>query len=153
MKSDLTNIIGRKFKGHKVEKARVKRGEFRDSDHYGIVLAKNSHGHYVTWQFHLDENDTPNVYWGHYFLEDRDKAIKDFDTRGLDKKLILNLKGRDSWDRPVYECEGTLYVDVDPRANMAPSICTKSGNEFDGEPDSPIAADVQIEFVPSRDTW
>ena len=29
------------------------------------------------------------------------------------KKLILNYKGRDSWDRPVYESEGRLYVDVD----------------------------------------
>ena len=30
------------------------------------------------------------------------------------KKLVLNDKGRDRWDRPVYEAEGRLYVDVEP---------------------------------------
>ena len=29
--------------------------------------------------------------------------------------LRLAYRGRDSWDRPVYECNGRLYVDVDPR--------------------------------------
>ena len=69
------------------------------------------------------------------------------------EKMKLNYKGRDSWERPVYECEGRLYVDVDPRKHMKPDICTKYNNEFDGEPDSPISADVEIEFVPARDTW
>jgi hypothetical protein len=68
-------------------------------------------------------------------------------------KLVLNYKGRDSWERPVYECGGCLYVDVDPRKDWKPNICTKSGNSFDGEPDSHIAADVEVEFVPERDTW
>ena len=40
-------------------------------------------------------------------------------------KLILNYKGRDSWDRPVYEAGGKLYVDVDPRKGHGPDICTK----------------------------
>ena len=53
------------------------------------------------------------------------------------KKLILNYKGRDSWDRPVYESDGRLYVDVDPRKGWKPNICTKYNNEFDGEPDTP----------------
>lgn len=69
------------------------------------------------------------------------------------QKLILNYIGRDSWDRPVYDCDGRLYVDVDPRKNRSPDICTKSGNEFDGEPDYPIAEDAKIEFIPYRDTW
>lgn len=29
--------------------------------------------------------------------------------------LQLTFVGRDSWSRPVYECGGRLYVDVDPR--------------------------------------
>lgn len=29
--------------------------------------------------------------------------------------LILHYKGRDDWERPVYEANGRLYVDVDPR--------------------------------------
>jgi len=69
------------------------------------------------------------------------------------KILELSYKGRDSWDRPVYECDGKLYVDVDPRKHMPAQICTKSDNEFDGEPYWNIDEDVEIAFVPSRDTW
>ena len=68
------------------------------------------------------------------------------------KTLNLTHKGRDSWDRPVYECDGVLYVDVNPRSDH-PEICTKSDNEFDGEPDWPIKKDVEIIFIPSRDRW
>jgi len=68
------------------------------------------------------------------------------------KKLELAYRGRDSWDRPVYECNGKLYVDVDPRCDY-PHICTKSDNDFDGEPDYPIGEGVEIIFVPERDRW
>ncbi len=68
------------------------------------------------------------------------------------KKLTLTLLGRDSWSRPVYEGDdGRLYVDVDPRADCPPNICTKYKNAFDGEPDIPVHA--EITFVPRRDTW
>ncbi|MEY8389839.1 hypothetical protein D3Z47_02220 [Lachnospiraceae bacterium] len=69
------------------------------------------------------------------------------------EKLTLNHKGRDSWDRPVYEAGGRLYVDVDPRKGREPKICTKYNNEFDGEPDMPIAEGTEVEFVPGRDIW
>lgn len=36
--------------------------------------------------------------------------------------LTLNHVGRDNFYRPVYECEGRLYVDVDPRKNHPPDI-------------------------------
>lgn len=68
-------------------------------------------------------------------------------------KLTLNHIGRDDWDRPVYECEGRLYVDVDPRKDRQSDICTKQGNEFYGEPLSPISEETELEFVPCRDTW
>lgn len=68
-------------------------------------------------------------------------------------RLTLTYKGRDNWDRPVYECEGNLYVDVDPRGGHKPGICTKTGNDFYGEPDIPISANTEISFVPRRDTW
>ena len=42
--------------------------------------------------------------------------------------LRLEYRGRDSWDRPVYECDGRLYVDVDPRRSRPADICTKQGN-------------------------
>lgn len=69
------------------------------------------------------------------------------------KKLVLNYKGRDDWDRPVYEAEGRLYVDVNPRKGWKPGICTKLNNDFYGEPDMPIAEDIEVEFVPERDLW
>ncbi|MCL2392973.1 MAG: hypothetical protein FWC66_10295 [Oscillospiraceae bacterium] len=69
------------------------------------------------------------------------------------KTLNLTHVGRDSFDRPVYECDGKFYVDVDPRKHMPANICTKLNNEFDGEPDSPLSADIEIIFIPARDTW
>lgn len=68
-------------------------------------------------------------------------------------KLTLTHVGRDSWDRPVYKCGERLYVDVDPRENRNPEICTKQGNEFEGEPLDPIAEDTEVEFIPRRNTW
>lgn len=67
--------------------------------------------------------------------------------------LRLEHRGRDSWDRPVYECDGRLYVDVDPRRSRPADICTKQGNVFDGEPCDPVLEGTIIEFVPERDTW
>ena len=67
--------------------------------------------------------------------------------------IILNYLGRDSWDRPVYESEGEYYVDVDPFTFRPPNICTKANNEFDGEPDIPVAEGTEFLFVPKRDVW
>lgn len=74
------------------------------------------------------------------------------------EKLKLKHIGRDSWDRPVYESGGRLYVDVDPRSDRDPAICTKLNNGFDSEPDTPIEVmdrfkGMEIEFIPCRDTW
>lgn len=71
----------------------------------------------------------------------------------MKKKLVLIYKGLDSWSRPVYEANGNLYVDVDPRKDMAACICTKCENAFDGEPDCHVRSDVEIEFSPCRVTW
>lgn len=57
------------------------------------------------------------------------------------------------WGRPVYECDGRLYVDVDPRRSRPADICTKQGNAFDGEPCDPVPKETIIEFIPERDTW
>lgn len=67
--------------------------------------------------------------------------------------LELHHLGRDIWDRPVYECGEKLYVDVDPRRDRQPDICTKQGNRFDGEPCDHIPEDTVVVFVPERDTW
>ncbi len=67
--------------------------------------------------------------------------------------LTLTFKGYDDWDRPVYESEGRLFVDADPRSDHGPDLCTKSNNDFYGEPDMPIRTDIEVTFVPNRITW
>lgn len=67
--------------------------------------------------------------------------------------LTLRHIGRDSWSRPVYECNGRLYVDVDPRRDRPPEICTKQGNAFEGEPCDPIPDRTDVKFIPQRDVW
>lgn len=73
--------------------------------------------------------------------------------------LILQYIGNDDWSRPVYkDDEEKLLVDTDPRC-VYPNLCTKSGNDFYGEPDTPIRyikkyKDVEnITFIPERKTW
>lgn len=79
---DIAAIVGSVIKGYRVEAARIKDGPFTDSDHYGYILGRNAKGHYVTWSFHLLDDESVSVYWGHYFMEDRDAAVLDFDVRG-----------------------------------------------------------------------
>ena len=80
---DIQDVTGSTIAGYRVEAARIKDGPFTDSDHYGFVLARNACGHYVTWQFHLLDDDSVTAYWGHYFQEDRAAAVRDFDNRGI----------------------------------------------------------------------
>ena len=81
---DLINIISSTIEGYRIEAARVKRGTFINSSHYGIALGRNSKGHYVTWQFHLLGDESVSVYWGHYYLENQEAAVEDFNIRDLD---------------------------------------------------------------------
>jgi len=76
---DLTAIIGTVHHGYTIKYARVKQGNFSDSDHYGIVLGIDEKEGCVTWQFHLDD-DTPNLYWGHYIDSECD-ALVDYNAR------------------------------------------------------------------------
>ena len=67
------------------------------------------------------------------------------------EKLVLTLLGRDDWSRPVYRGDnGRLYVDVAPCAKYT-DICTKSGNDYYGEPD--VSVEAEFTFIPKRDTW
>ena len=88
--NDLTNIAGTVISGYHVEGVRIKRGAFTDADHYGVILGKNSSGHFVTWEFHLDEDDNISAHWGHYF-ENHNSAILDFHTRDVDSFSELSL--------------------------------------------------------------
>lgn len=76
----------------------------------------------------------------------------------MEKILVLNYIGNDSCDRPVYENNGILFVDVDPFSYREPKICTKLYNCLDGEPDTPIQyiskyEDVLVDFFPKRIVW
>jgi hypothetical protein len=77
---DIAEILGTAVKGYVIENARIKCGKFSDSDHYGIVLGKSASGKFVTWQFHYDDEEL-SVYWGHYHMENRDAAVRDFHAR------------------------------------------------------------------------
>lgn len=70
-----------------------------------------------------------------------------------EKHLDLTFVERDSWSRPVYNCDGRLYVDVTPLSRCKPEICTKAYNAFDGEPDTHIDESITVTFVPCRDVW
>ena len=86
---DLKQIIGITHCGYTIERARIKRGTFTDSDHYGIVLAQNEKSMYVSWQFHIDEG--LSIYWGHY-MNNREDAVRDYDTRDIGvQKFIVTI--------------------------------------------------------------
>lgn len=88
---DLTNIAGITIQGYHVEEVRIKRGSFSDNDNYGIILGRNAENHYATWQFHLLDDDSVSVYWGHYFMENREAAIQDFYSRDKDSTQRFNV--------------------------------------------------------------
>ena len=50
---DLADIEGRTIQGYRVMAAKIKRGRFIDSDHYGVILGRNTAGMYVTWELKL----------------------------------------------------------------------------------------------------
>lgn len=56
-------------------------------------------------------------------------------------KKTLTHVGRDSWSRPLYRDEnGRIWVDVEPRSNYAPCLCTITDA---GEPCDPMRPDMQ----------
>ena len=121
---DMANIIGTTVSGYRIEGAMIKRGNFSDSDHYGILLGRSAVGNYVTWQFHLDENEQINAYWGHYFNEDREAAINDFHWRDTDPAPLLN---PEYWD---CECDDKFIQ------SKAAAECLLCGAQRDDMPDS-----------------
>lgn len=80
---DLAGIVGRTIQGYCVVAAKIKRGPYIDSDNYGFILGKNRANEYVTWQFHLLNDESVSVYWGHY-ITDREEALRDYNARGVE---------------------------------------------------------------------
>ena len=132
---DLTSIIGTTIEGYRIEAARVKRGPFSNSNHYGIALGQNSYGHYVTWQFHFLEDESVSVYWGHYYMENQEAAVEDFNIRDLDtprkykvtitetSKMTVEVEAddqqqaeqmvSDGWHRSKYVLDADNFVGVE----------------------------------------
>ena len=132
---DLISIIGSTMEGYRIEAARVKRGTFTNSNHYGIALGRNFRGHYVTWQFHLLEDESVSVYWGHYYMENQEAAVEDFNIRDLDtprkfrvtitetSKMTVEVEaddqqqaeqmGSDGWHRSDYVLDADNFVGVE----------------------------------------
>lgn len=78
---DIAAVIGQTIAGYCVEAAKINRGPFADSDNYGTILGRSPRGEYVTWQFHLLDDESVSVYWGHYIAE-REEALRDYEARG-----------------------------------------------------------------------
>ena len=103
---DIANLMGTSINGNHVCGARIKHGDCTDSDHYGIILAKSKSERYITWQLHLNEDETPDVYWGHYFEENREAAIHDFYWRDAAPAPPLSVGYLD------FECDGK-YISIE----------------------------------------
>jgi hypothetical protein len=59
--------------------------------------------------------------------------------------LELNYIGTDGWARPVYKDQyEKLWKDIELGDRKKPSLCSVVGNEFDGEPNSPIRKEFVI---------
>jgi len=120
---DMANIIGTTIYGYKICGGRIKQGNCTDLDHYGIILAKNENNRYVTWQFHL-EDEKVEAYWGHYFTEDYEAALFDFNNRDKDPAPLLS---DDYWD---CECD-TYYIHPN-----SVDECLSCGAKRESMPDS-----------------
>lgn len=83
MEEDLDEVIGSTIEGYHIVAAKVKKGPFVDSDHYGVILGKNAKDQYATWEFRLLNDESVSVYWGHY-IADREEALRDYNTRGAE---------------------------------------------------------------------
>ena len=65
----------------------------------------------------------------------------------MSKVRTLEFVGEDFWSRPVYKCRetGTLYKDITLGSDN-PQLYS-CGNDFEGEPDTPIKSDLEIQLV------
>lgn len=63
------------------------------------------------------------------------------------KELNIVFVGIDNWDRPVYkDKKGNYYKDVNLGIGEL-ALCTSSNNRFDGEPDSYVDSNININIL------
>jgi len=76
----------------------------------------------------------------------------------MSEKEVLKLDyiGTDDWARPVYKDQHEkLWKDIELGNMEIPSLCSVVGNDFDGEPNSPIKKEFSIEkpYVKNRNRF
>ena len=108
----------------------------------------------------IDDFDRREISLSEYFSDGEipdDEDVSHF--YHLEIELFpLEFVGIDHCSRPVYKNGETLFVDVEPRKNKKPVICTVLNNVFGGEPDTPINRlskyqHIEPIFISGRITW
>ena len=140
MDEDIDKIKGSTIKGYRVEAAKARRGPFIDSDHYGVILGKNAKGKYVTWEFHLKDDESVSVYWGHY-IADREEALRDYNTRGVEAPQKFYVTVTETFQL-------TIEIEADSRQKAEQIVSTDwNRKEFVLGPE--CFAGVEFETVPT----
>ena len=136
---DISNITGTTIKGYRVVAAKVQRMPCADSDNYGIILGRNAQNQYVTWEFHLLEDDTVFVYWAHYIME-QEEALRDFRARGSESPQWFDVTVTETLElivrieaRSAEEAERIISRDWQKKEFVLGPECF-SGVEFKAEP-------------------
>lgn len=137
---DLADIRGRTIQGYRVVAAKVKRGPFVDSDHYGVILGKNSREEYVIWEFYLKGGEAVSVCRGHY-MTDREEAIRDYHARGVEGPQKFHVTVTETY-------QTTIEIEADSRQKAEQIVSTDwRKGEFDLGPE--CFAGVEFEVVPA----
>ncbi len=136
---NLAQIVGSSIQGYHIEAAKIKNGPFADSDHYGVLLGKNSRDMYVTWEFHLREDGSVSAYWGHY-IQDREEALRDFKTRGVETPQKFHVTVTE-----IFQLTIAIEADSKEKAEQVVSADWRKG-EFALGPE--CFAGVEFEAVP-----
>ena len=139
---DIDKIKGSTINGYYVEAAKVKKGPFIDSDHYGVILGKNAKGEYVTWEFHLKDDESVSVYWGHY-IADREEALRDYNARGVEAPQKFYVTVTETFQL-------TIEIEADSRQKAEQIVSTDwKRKEFVLGPE--CFAGVEFETVPTAE--
>lgn len=139
---DIAKLIGSTIQGYRVLSARIKRGPFIDSDHYGIVLGVNPKSQYVTWEFHLLDDESVSVYWGHY-IQDREEALRDFKARGVNAPQEFHVTVTETYQLTI-----AIEADSKERAEQVVSADWRKG-ELTLGPE--CFAGVKFDTTPAKD--
>lgn len=131
---------------------------YRNNEPIALVQKETKyHTEYIIAFNYVIENNKMVWGYGRYYYDDFENAKKDFKkvieggnlaySYELPKELKLKFIGIDNWDRPVYRDEdNNLYKDINLGEGTL-SLCNVCGNDFYGEPDSPINDNINVTII------